>query len=373
MGKQPSRTRSTVLGNVGRAVIQVGSSLLAERPVARLRALAMDLAELRQGGMELVLVTAGAVPLGRQRLGVKRQPRPLPLLQAAAAVGEVALLQAYEDALAPFGIPVGLTMVAPGDLDHRGRFLRLRHTLMALLDYGVVPLVSFNQALADQGLGPDQNDLLAARVPRLVEADLLVMLAAAEGIYGASPRRGGEVVHLVEEIEALAEKADARLGQGRIQRILAAKLQAARDAASAGVPTVVASGLRSGVLQGLLHNDTEGTLILPSQSSRSRKQWIAHDLEPAGSLRVSEEAHKALLEAGRSLAVSEVRLVEGAFNPGDAVRVLDGGGHEFARGLVSYSARELDAVKGKELADVERLLGAPRDDEVIRRDDLVVL
>jgi glutamate 5-kinase len=371
--KEHPNVRRQLLGNVRRVVVKVGASVLAELPVARVRALAADIALLRGGGVEVVIVSSGSIGMGMARLDLKRRPRQMPLLQAAAAVGQVELMGTYEDALHAHRIPTAQVLLTRGDLDSAERFLRLRHTLMSLLDYGVVPVINENDSVAVEEIIGSDNDMLAARVPRLVEADLLAMLTAAEGIYAASPRKGGEVIALVEDIDALAQRVSDGISRGRVQRSLASKVRAAATAASDGVPTLVASGIRPGALANMLDDETIGTLLLPGRVRRSRKQWIADDLAPKGILVVCAEAHRALLEGRRSLQAQGIERCEGEFAVGDAVRVADPAGAEFARGLVSYGSGDLARVRGKEPAEIEHILGFRHSDEVVRRDDLVTL
>ncbi len=366
-------TRRQLLGNVRRAVVKVGASVLADLPVARIRALAADVAGLRGGGIEVVIVTSGAIGMGMSRLDLKRRPRQLPLLQAAAAVGQIALMQTYADAMAAHRIPTGQVLLTREDLHNPARFLRARHTVMALLDYGVVPLINENDSVAVEEIGASDNDLLAAELPRLVEADLLTLLTAAEGIYAASPRKGGQVVPLVRDIDELAERLTDGSSRQRVRRSLASKLRAAQMAAAWGVPTLVASGIRPGVLGNLLDDETIGTLLLPSRLRRSRKRWIAEDVEPRGAITVSEEARRALLDGHSSLQATGVQGSEGSYQAGDAVRLLDCGGGEFARGLIAYSAEELERIRGKEPVEAEKLLGNRNYEEVVRRDDCVPL
>jgi glutamate 5-kinase len=371
MNKMMKQTRGQLLENAHRAVVQIGEPLLDHKPVARLRALAAEVAQLREGGVDVVLVASGAVQLGMSRLGLKRRPRQLPLLRAATAVGQVALMGTIEDALEAHGISAAQVTLAQDDLRDRARFLHQRHVLMALLDYRVVPVVL-------EPLSPDDSlagapEVLAARMPRLVEADLLVLLTAAEGLYGTSPRKGGEVIPLVQDIDDLARRVDEGLARGKVQPSVAAKVHAARLAATDGVPTVVASGARPGALGGVLHDDAAGTLLVPSRQRRSRKQWIAQDLEVSGSLRVDGRTQRALVDGGRSLLAAGVQGVEGDFTRGQAVQVLDQDGGEFARGLVGYGAVELQRIMGKAPEAIEEELGYKHYEEVIRRDDLIIL
>ncbi len=366
-------TRSQTLGNVRRVVLQVSRSVLTDPPVARVRTLAAEIAHLSEGGIDVVIVTSGAIGMGTIGLGLKRRPQQLPLFQAASAVGQVALIHAWDDALAAHHIPVAQVMMTREELDDRLRFMRLRHTLMALLDYGVVPVVNENQSVSADEFTTRGTDMLAASLPRLVDADLLVMLTSAEGIYGAPPSRGGGVITLVNDIEALEARVNEGVSQGRVQPMLASKVKAARLAAEDGVPTVVASGVRPGALANLLDDDTVGTLLLPRRTLRSRKQWIAVDHEPAGALRVDQAARRSLMEEGRSLLCSGVTAVEGDFQAGEAIRVLNPDGDEFARGLSGYSAAELQKIRGKDPAEIETILGYHLYDEAIRKSDLVIL
>jgi glutamate 5-kinase len=216
------------------------------------------------------------------------------------------------------------------------------------------------------------NDLLAARMPRLIEADLLVVLTTAEGIYVTSPRKGGGVIPLVDDIDSLATRI-LKNGLRKETHSLASKIRAAQWAASEGVPTVVASGIRTGVLSNILDDETLGTLLLPSEVNRSRRKWIVDDLEPKGTLQVSSTAQCSLIKGNHSLMASDVQRSTGSFKPGDAVKVVDEFEKEFARGLISYSIDDLSRIQGKELDDIERLLGYKHYEEVIRRDDLVIL
>lgn len=365
-------TRSQLLGNVRRAVVKIGDSVLADKPVARIRALAADMALLRQGGLEFVIVTSGSIRLGMSRLDLKRRPRQMPLLQAASAVGQVALMQAYQDALSAHGIETAQALLSHEDLNDRVRFLHARHTLMSLLVYGAIPVVNENDSVAVCEIIESDNDMLAAKIPHLVEGDLLVLLTTAEGIYATSPRKGGRVIPVVHDIEALAGRIRQGTSRQRVQRSLASKVKAAQYAAANGVPTVVASGVRHGVLANILDDETNGTLFLPKAWRRSRKKWIVEDMNPQGTLYVSKTARR-LMQGNHSLLPAGVVRLEGRFEQGDVVKVRDEQGEEFARGLVGYGFEELTRIQGKEPGDIEKLLGCRYYEEVIRRDDLVIL
>jgi glutamate 5-kinase len=367
-------SRRQLFGNVRRAVVKIGNSVLAELPVSRIRSLAADVALLREGGIDVVIVSSGAIHMGMGRLDLKRRPRHVPLLQAASAVGQVFLMQTYEDAMRAHRLPVGQVLLTREDLKSGAQFLRARHTLMALLDYGAVPVILDDESIAvEEEVLDSETDLLAAELPRLVEADLLAMLTSAEGIYAASPRRGGAVIPVVDDIEALAHRVSEGISRGKVQRSLASKVRAAQVAALSGVATLVASGIRPGVLSNILGDDTIGTLLLPSRLRRSRKKWIAEDLTPQGQIQVSEETRRSLIEGHHSLQTTDVLQSKGHYRLGDAVQILDNSGNDFARGLVGCDAEVLAGLIGKTPAEVEQLIGKRYPDEIIRRDDLVIL
>lgn len=366
-------TRRQLLGNVRRAIVKVDHSILNEFPVARIRSLAADIANLRLGGVEVVLVASGALPMGMARLDLKRRPRHTPLLQAVAAVGQVALIEAYEDALKAHRLLVGQVMLTRDDLLAPERFLRARHTLMALLAYGVIPIVSENASLAIDEIIESDDDWLSASLARLAEADLLVFLTAAEGIYVASPRKGGQVIQTVDDINALAKRVEESMTKGKMQHSLAGKVKGAQMVAADGVPTLMASGIRPGVMANILDDETIGTLLLPTQHRRSRKCWIAEHLKPEGSIWVTEEFSKAILEAGQGLPIAGVSKTEGHYSLGESVRMIDTGGNEFARGLANYTSNEIGRALGKKTGELETLLKYKASEEVIRRDDLFIL
>ncbi len=319
------------------------------------------------------MVSSGAIALGRQALGLGERPRELPRLQAAAAVGQNRLMQSWERAFAPHAIPVGQILLTHDDIGDRGRFLAARHALAALLELGAVPIINENDTVATDEIRFGDNDGLAALVCNLVAADALVVLTDVNGLHDADPRAGGVRVPLVRDIDREAGAAGASssgVGSGG----MASKVQAAKIAGRSGIPTVVAEGRRPDILRAVLAGDDVGTLFLPSEERlASRKHWIAYGLRPMGTLVVDAGACTALVDGRKSLLPSGIRSVSGRFAAGDAVSVTDEAGHELARGLVSYAADEIERIRGRHSADIELLLGYKNLDEVIHRDDLVIL
>ena len=371
--------KARILQEARRVVVKIGSSVLSDRGgvhAARLDELARDLSRLSAGGMQLVVVTSGAVAAGMGRLNMHRRPRTIPGKQAAAAVGQITLMALYEAGFSRHGIHVAQVLLTHDDLANRRRYLNAKHTLLTLIDAQVVPIVNENDTVAVDEIRFGDNDTLSAQVAVLVEADLLIMLSDVAGLYETDPRvdTGAERIALVERFDEdlMAHGGVAGpLGRGG----MASKLQAAQSAARFGIPSLLADGLRSGGVSAAFDPRREvGTLFLPlSGRIASRKHWIAYTLKPAGALRLDAGASVAIRRDGRSLLPAGVRDVVGSFEEGECVTCLDERGREFARGLVNYGAAALARIRGRQTAEIEATLGYKVSDEVIHRDDLALL
>jgi len=370
--------KARLLRRVRRAVVKIGSNVLAGPSGLRrerVRGLAADLATVIGAGRQIVVVSSGAVAAGAPRLGERRAR--IEWRQAAAAVGQPWLMAAYERAFAAHDRHVAQVLLTHADLADRRRYLNARHTLRTLLDLDIVPIVNENDTVAVEELKFGDNDNLSALTAALLEADLLVILSDVDGVHTRDPRLDPDAVPLRvarADDPALARAAGpaaSGVGTGG----MASKLAAARKAAAAGIPTIIADGTRDGVLAALFDPAAElGTLLLAEGDPLARrKHWIAYTLKPAGTLHLDDGAERALAKGGRSLLPSGVRAVEGGFGVGDCVRCVAADGREFARGLVNYTAVELEKIKGVHTREIERLLGYKGSDEVIHRDDLVVL
>jgi glutamate 5-kinase len=353
-------------------VVKIGSRLLAESPAARPAVLADDMARLRnERGMQFIVVTSGAVALGSRMLGHATRPRELPALQAAAAVGQGKLLQHWEHAFAAHGVIIGQLLLTHDDIADRKRFLNGRHTLHALLEAGVVPVINENDSVAVEEIKYGDNDLLAALVCNLVSADVLIILTDVDGLHDGA----GVRIPLVQDVDreaapvAQSSRADG-VGSGG----MASKVQAAKAAARSGVITVVAPGRRPNVIAETLAGRDLGTLFLP-QASRmsSRKHWIAYGSKAVARIIVDDGARRALAEEGRSLLPAGIVRVEGEFDLGDVVTLATEQGGAFARGLVGYRSEDVRRIMGRHSADVEAILGYKYLDAVMHRDDLVLL
>ena len=368
------------LPKVRRLVVKVGSGLLASLDsgldAGRIAWLADELAGVVAGGKEAVLVSSGAIAAGMARLGFTERPRSIPEKQAAAAVGQSALMWSYEQAFARHGLKVAQVLLTQEDISHRARYLNARNTLMTLLGFGVLPIVNENDTVAVEEIKVGDNDNLAALVAHLVEADLLVLLTDVDGLYTGDPRHDPRA-RKIELVETLTEEI-WRLGQDARGEVsvggMTTKLQAAQKAMASGVPMVIASGRGDRVLQRLLKGESVGTLFVPKADRLgARKRWLAFAVPPQGRLTVDAGARRALTERGKSLLPSGVIEVEGDFQAGEVVTLATADGKEFARGLTNYDADELRRIRGAKTTAVEGILGYKRLDEVIHRDNLVVL
>lgn len=371
MGMAPERER---LSQAGRVVVKIGSRLIAEQP-GMIETLAAEVAALRAAGREALVVTSGAIALGVRRLGWTARPRDLPRLQAAAAAGQGHLMQRYDQALAAHGLCSAQVLLTHDDVRHRGRYLAARHALLALLAAGAVPVINENDTVSADEIKFGDNDRLAALCTSLVEADALVILTDVGGLYDGDPsREGARMIPLVRDIDREAVPVAGGAGSAVGTGGMASKVEAARIAGRFGVLTVVTSGRLPLPVRAVLDGEERGTLFLPSQDRlQSRKHWIAYALKGRGRVLVDAGAARALREGGKSLLPSGVRGAEGDFSAGEAVAVCDPQGVEFARGLCGYDAAAVRSIAGKRTSDIEAILGYKDMDEVIHRDDLVLL
>ena len=352
-----------------RVVVKIGSRLLAESPAGRPAAIADQILELRQRGIEVIVVSSGAIALGVRRLRLPGRPHDLPGLQAAAAVGQSRLMQHWEHAFAVHDIAIGQVLVTHDDMGDRRRFLSARLTLRSLLDHGVVPIINENDTVATEEIKFGDNDQLAALVVNLISADALIILTDVEGVRNAAGVRIPVVHDIDREAAPAATGSTSGVGSGG----MASKVGSARIVTRTGVPAVVAPGRDPGVLLRVLAGADIGTLFVPGTSILSaRKHWIAYGARPVGRLIIDDGAARALRDHGRSLLPAGLVSVEGDFELGDTVSIM-AGGVELARGLAAYPAADLRKISGLQSAAIEARLGYKSIDEAIHRDDLVIL
>lgn len=360
-------------------VVKIGSSLLTNNGLgldhAAIRDWAEQLVSLQRAGRRVVLVSSGAVAEGVSRLGLKSRPRAVHLQQAAAAVGQMGLVQAYESCFARHGVHAAQVLLTHDDLSNRTRYLNARSTLVTLLDMGVLPVVNENDTVATAELCLGDNDTLAALVANLVSAEVMVILTDQAGLYDADPRANPDA-RLVDQRSALDPAlADMAGGSGVLGRGgMQTKISAARLASRSGTATVIASGREPRVMVRLMKGESIGTLLLPDATPvAARKQWLAGQLKAKGRLVLDSGASRVLRDSGRSLLAVGVVAVEGHFQRGDVVACVTEAGVEVARGLVNYTAEEVAAIKGQASDRIEAILGYGGEPELIHRDNMVLI
>jgi glutamate 5-kinase len=372
--------RQDIFHKARRIVIKVGSRVLTREDngidVDVIRGIAGQVAALRRGAREVVVVTSGAIAAGRCALGLQDRPRTIPQKQAAAAIGQSRLMRAYEDALGEHGITAGQILLTRTDLADRTRFLNARSTIETLLECGAVPVINENDTVVVDEIKFGDNDNLSALVSNLVESQLLIILTDIDGFYDADPRTtsGAHLIHLIKAVTREVERAAGGTGSTVGTGGMATKVAAARKAGKSGTATLMLNGKVAGIITRALAGEELGTLFLPERESlTSRKHWIAFTLRPKGRIVVDAGALQVLSQHGRSLLPSGVIRVEGEFSRGDCVRVCGPDGGEFARGLAAYSQAEIHRILGRKSGEIEDILGYRYGDEIVHRDNLVVL
>ena len=363
-----------------RFVVKVGSTLVTNRgaglDASAIARWASQVARLRQSGKEIVLVSSGAIAEGMQRLGWTRRPISMHELQAAAAVGQMGLVQVYESCFREHGLRTAQVLLTHADLADRQRYLNARSTLLTLLGLGIIPVINENDTVVTDEIRFGDNDTLAALVTNLVEADCLIILTDQQGLYTEDPRLNPEasLIKNAQVGEARLEHVAGGTGSAIAKGGMLTKVLAAKRAARSGARTVIASGNEPDVLLRLAAGEEIGTLLSPQTTPlAARKQWLADHLQIAGTLNVDAGAAKALRSGGKSLLPVGVKNVEGEFERGAVVACLSPDGVEVARGLVNYNSQESRRIAGRASSEIEAILGYVDEPELINRDNLVVL
>jgi glutamate 5-kinase len=360
--------------------VKVGTSLLTGGGCGLQKAmidrLARQVARLREAGKECIIVTSGAIGAGLGPLGFNARPKAIASLQACAAVGQTKLMEAYDSAFRKCGSAVGQVLLTRECIHDRARYLNARNTLNALLDRGAVPVINENDTVSVDEIRFGDNDLLSALVTNLAEAGLLVILTDVPGFMTADPRADGSakvvptVERITDEVASSATVGGTFLGTGG----MVSKVQAARIVTRGGVPLVVAGGQERNVLVRIVEGHAVGTLFLPPGAGlASRKQWIAYGKKALGALVVDDGARRALVERGKSLLPTGIVAVEGRFEEGDMVAVRTASGSEVARGLANFGSADVKRILGRKTSEISQILGRKSPDEVIHRDNLVLL
>jgi glutamate 5-kinase len=361
-------------------VIKIGSAVLTDNGRG-LNRLAIDnwvaqVSDLKSRGMDVVIVSSGSVAEGMVRLGWDERPHALQKLQAAASVGQMGLIQAYEDSFQKKGFKTAQVLLTHDDLANRTRYLNARATIKTLLDLSVIPIINENDVVANEELRVGDNDTLAAIIANLLSADLLVILTDQDGFFDSDPRENSAAKLLDqvsvndESLDAAASGGSGTLGRGGMQT----KLIAARIAARSGTATVIAPGLQQAVILDVINGTSVGTLLTPNEAPVSaRKRWLTAHLDIKGQLVLDNGAVKAIQKSGVSLLPIGVVEVVGSFERGELVSCVNQQGKTLARGLVNYNSSDIAKIKQSNSADIEQLIGFVNEPEVIHRDNLVLV
>ena len=374
----PDTDRKKLLANVRRVVVKVGSGVLTRRNGLNLNViddLATEICFLRKKGIEVILVSSGAIAAGLRKIGMSKKPDSLSGMQALAAMGQSNLIMVYEEAFARHGVKAAQILLTRDDLTNRRRYLNSRNTIVTLLSWKIIPVINENDTVVVDEIKFGDNDNLSGMVTNLTDSRLLVNLTNIDGLFDRDPRTNpdAELIKVVtrvdKKITGAADKIPGFLGRGG----MASKITAARKMMLRGIPTIIANGLKPGILKDIFSGREVGTLFLPHrQSLGSKKHWIVFTKSPKGGLVIDRGAEKALSENGKSLLPSGIRAIHGRFNRGNSVVLINEDDREVAVGLVNYNSDELSRISGARTSQIESLLGYKHDDEVIHRDNLVL-
>ncbi len=363
-----------------RIVVKIGSNLLTDSAGRinhrRIGSLADEISELTHSSIEVVMVSSGAIASGLRKLGLKSKPKEIRKKQATAAVGQPLLMWVYEKYFLKHKKHIAQILLTRDDLSDRIRYINAKNTILTLLEMGVIPIINENDTVATDEIKFGDNDQLAALVSGLVEANRLIILSDVDGLYTGDPKKdpNAKIIRHVKEfskeIETIAKPTSTGYGTGGMY----SKVLAAKKATSFGVPVHIISGRKAGHIKAVLEGKEIGTFFEPvKERVTSRKGWIAYATRSKGNLYIDDGAVKALIRNGKSLLASGIKKVEGDFDVGDAVYCINEQGEKIAKGLVNYSSCELKLIKGKKSSEIEKILGYKYSDEVIHRDNMVIL
>jgi len=379
--QQPTKRsllQNQILGKARRIVIKVGSAVMTTVDGLNLeviKELTDNIAQLIAGGREVVLVSSGAIAAGFKKIGLPVKPSAIPQKQAVAAIGQSTLMQNYEQAFDRHGVKVAQILLTRNDLANRRRYLNARNTLFTLLNWKVIPIINENDTVVVEEIQFGDNDNLSALISSVVQADLLIILTDIDGLYDQDPRQYKDAnrIPLVEKVDLKLERAASRqpgvIGSGG----MFSKIQAAKKAASVGIPTIIAHGLKPNIIERIFAGEEEGTLFLSQPTKlRSRQYWLAYTTNPAGDIVVDDGARQVLQYQGKSLLPAGVIGVNGRFSAGSAVRLIDASGDVIGIGLSNYSANDLACIKGLKTCNIQQSLGYKGYDEVVHRDNMVI-
>ena len=384
--------RKEILKGLKRVVIKVGSSIITKREkrnnewanelnANNVRLLARTIRQFVDRNCEVVLVSSGAIMAGRERLDLHRTDLSIPEKQACAAIGQSYLMHTYEKKFEKEGIKVAQILLGHDDLRNRKRFLNAKHTLEALLEHKVIPIINENDSVTIDEIKIGDNDTLSATVACLLNAQLLIILSDVDGLFSRDPsskmREGDAPMKIIEHVDCITQKIEKLAGGSKSKVTVGGmytKILAAKQTMSFGIPTLIVNGFDKSIAEKIYKGKSVGTLFWAGREKiKKRKHWIAHTLKPSGKITIDSGAEKAILSRGKSLLPAGVIKVEGKFEFGNAVRILGEDGKEIARGLVNYNFRDLGTIMGMRTSAVRNIFGKNFYNEVIHRDDLTLL
>ncbi|MCX5834196.1 MAG: glutamate 5-kinase [Deltaproteobacteria bacterium] len=373
-----SQTRKQIVSNVRKALIKIGTGVLAGTDgldLSIVEQLVDEMVELRAGGMQIVIVTSGAIASGKHRMGITGKLKSMPQKQACAAIGQGRLMRIYSNAFGRHSVYVAQILLTMSDLTDRARYINIRNTLSTLMDWNIVPIINENDTVSVDEIKFGDNDHLAAMIANVIRADILINLTNTEGLFDRNPvgkqrARLIKIVHeITDEIESMATAEADPVGMGGMR----SKVIAARKVTACGIPYIIARGKTKGILADVFAGKEKGTLFLPSaEPMTSREYWIAFTLRSRGKLILDDGAKNAIVTQGKSLLPSGITKVEGDFEVGDPVICIGTDGKAFAKGLVNYGSKDLVKIQGLKTAKIMQVLGYKDYDEVIHRDNMAV-
>ncbi len=371
-------SRKDLLKSVKRVVVKVGSGVLTAENglnIAAIEDLTSDICFIKENKIEIIIVSSGAIACGLRKIGMSKRPQSVSQQQAMAAVGQSSLIMAYEESFVRHGQKVAQLLLTRDDLTHRRRYLNARNTLFTLLSWKIIPIINENDTVVVDEIKFGDNDNLSAMVTNLTESQLLVNLTNIDGLFDMDPRihKEAKLIKTVKKIDKkvsqFASSIPGFLGTGG----MGSKIKAAQKVALGGVPTIIANGLKPGILKKIFAGQQEGTLILPKDTALcARKHWIAFTKAPKGEIVIDRGAEDALVKHGKSLLASGIKEVKGRFRLGNSVLLINEAGKEIAVGMVNYHSSDINKIMGAKSGDIESILGFKHDDEVIHRDNLVL-
>jgi glutamate 5-kinase len=371
-------SRKDLLRSVKRVVVKIGSGVLTADDglnIAVIEDLTEDICSIKEKKIEIIIVSSGAIACGLRKIGISKRPQSVSQQQAMAAVGQSSLIMAYEECFARHGHKVAQILLTRDDLTHRRRYLNARNTLFTLLSWKIIPIINENDTVVVDEIKFGDNDNLSAMVTNLTESQLLVNLTNIDGLFDMDPRihKKAKLIKTVNKIDRkvsrFASSIPGFLGTGG----MGSKIKAAQKVALGGVPTIIANGLKPGILKKIFAGQQEGTLILPKDTALcARKHWIAFTKAPKGEIVIDRGAENALVKHGKSLLPSGIKEVKGRFGLGNSVLLINEAGKEIAVGMVNYHSSDINKIIGAKSVDIESILGFKHDDEVIHRDNLVL-